>query len=291
MIESLYFICFGGVGMGVVVYHKNNNKMSTFRINCCTYFRILRFLVCQLGLKLFFWGGDKSFNATFFCCYFLTVKTFRAGINNGLCLFLSFSLYRQEKADIINYWHVMALSFSCCYFFSLFSHFLSSLKNATAVNKQAEPCGSSVLCWPPRSRPSGGGWFGAAGPLTACFQWRGRRLVVHMLNKLKAGHTNNIFTRQIWWRRLAAVFSHADCAPDNASTAGKDPSGFATVSVSNCCYLLIGFQHVALLLYSATERVCFVSSGPQRFIRGHRSFTFQNNFKGKTYQLEKKITY
>lgn len=49
----------------------------------------------------------------------------------------------------------------------------------------------------------------------------------------------------MWWWWLARVFSHADCVCHNASPAGKDPSGFGTVSVSNCCYLLIGFQHVA----------------------------------------------
>lgn len=49
----------------------------------------------------------------------------------------------------------------------------------------------------------------------------------------------------IRWFWISIVFCHVDCVPENAFHAGRDPSDPGTVSVSNCCYLLIGFQHVA----------------------------------------------
>lgn len=228
------------------------------------------------------WGADKTFKATFFRCYFFIVETFPTGINNRPGLFLPFSLYRQEKGNFIHYWNVTALSF-CCYFFFVFLLF-NSLNNATAVNKQAELCGCSGFCCTPKSRlgpfhflstpgclAKSGGWFTIAGLLKACLQCR---LIMYTQKKKKKKRklvrpTTFLLAKYflprewimswIWCCWLVAVFSHADCTPDKASTAGEDPSGFATVSVSNWCYLLIGFQHVAPLLYSATVPVCFVS--------------------------------
>lgn len=208
---------------------------------------------------------------------------------------------KRPTSWIIDTW----LSF-CCYFFFVFP--LLDLTQQCHGGEQTS--GSALLHSEVTARTlsprlhsvrvaESGEWFGVTGLLNACLQSRECRLLVHMLVKCEPVAPTTFFlgnvikyflpwkwsTSRIWWRWLAAVFSHADCVSDNVSTAAKDPSGFATVS--HCCYLLIGFQHVALLLYSVTERVCFVSAGPQRFIGGHRSFSFQNNFKGKTYQLEK----
>lgn len=122
-------------------------------------------------------GGDKTFNATFFCCYFLPEKTFRAAINNGLALFLSFSLYRQEKASIINYWHVMALSFDCYFFFFVFPLF-DPTQECRSGEQQRNFCRRSVLSCTSRSRlgpfhsgvtleslAQSGEWFGVFRPL------------------------------------------------------------------------------------------------------------------------------
>lgn len=71
------------------------------------------------------------------------------------------------------------------------------------------------------------------------FAWGNAKAVIRYFPALKGGMS------RIWWYWISIVFSHVDCVPDNASTAGKDPSDSGTISVSNCCYLLIGFQHVA----------------------------------------------
>lgn len=139
------------------------------------------FLNCQtfslpIRTQTFFWE-KQTFNATFFCCYFLTEKTFLAGLIMDSGLFLSLCLYRQEKAYIINYWHIMALSF-CCYFFLCFSL-------VDTEEGHSDEGRGSVLCCTLRSRlrlfhfgftlqrlVKSGERFSSTGLFKTCFQWR-----------------------------------------------------------------------------------------------------------------------
>lgn len=63
--------------------------------------------------------------------------------------------------------------------------------------------------------------------------------------------------------------------PENVSNAGRDPPDSGSVSMSNCCYRLIEFQHVASSFIQRQSRG-LASGAPSLNVlsKAHRLFGF-----------------